>query len=104
MRMTPTERTANTWRREACAPQRSLCYSLRLTSTPERAAGFGAGVLAVFNHLHTIDENMLHARCILVRFFKGRVVLNCRRIKHDHVGEHSFLQHAPMVELEIVRR
>jgi len=61
-------------------------------------------VFAVFDHLHAVDENVFHSGRVLVRFIERRVIGDCFRIEHDDVGEHSFFQHAAMIELEILRR
>src|SRR6188474_1440209 len=69
--------------------------------TRQRAAWFGAGVLAVFEHLHAVDEDVLHAGGVLVRLLEGGVVGDRRGVEDDHVSEHAFLEEAAMVEAEI---
>ena len=59
---------------------------------PQCPAGFRAGVLSVVEHLHTVYENVLHPYCVLMRFLKGGAVSNRRRIEHDHIGKHPFLE------------
>jgi len=44
-------------------------------------------VLAIFDDLHAIDEDVLHSNGVLMRFVKGRTIRNHRRIEHKHVGE-----------------
>src|SRR5207302_5546514 len=74
-----------------------------LPRPPERAAGFRSGVLAVFQHLHAIHEDMLHPDGVLVRFLERGAVRDDGRIENNHVGEHSFFHESTMVEAEIRR-
>ena len=75
--------------------------SLRFARSPQGAAGFGVRVLAVFDHLDAVNENVFHVGRVLMRFFEGRVVGDCRGIEHDDVSEHSFFQKSAMIEPEI---
>ena len=65
------------------------------------AARLKKTLLTVFDYLDTVNENVFHARRVLLRLFERRVIGNGRRIKHDHVGEHSFFQKSAMIEPEI---
>src|SRR2546423_6703643 len=78
--------------------------SFRFARPPQSATGFGVGMLAVFDHLHAVDENVFHPGRVLVWSIEGRVIGNCFWIEHDDIGEHSFFQHPAMIELEILRR
>src|SRR6187455_4451 len=79
----------------------SLFY---LARPPQRTTRLRSSVLAVFNHLHTVHEHMFHTGCVLMRFFEGGMIGNCRRIEHHDVGEHSFLEKSAAIESEICRR
>ena len=65
---------------------------------PQGATRFRAGVLSVFDHLYTIDKYVFDAGRVLMRFFKGGVICDCRRIEHDHVRKHSLFEKSAMVE------
>ena len=78
-----------------------LFYFSRAPQSPARSC---AGVLSVLEHLHTVYENILHPYCVLMRFLKGGAVSNCRRIEHDHIGKHSFLEKTAMIEPQICGR
>jgi hypothetical protein len=54
---------------------------LGLARTPEGAAGFAAGVLAVFENLNTVDENVSDADRILVGLLEGSTVGDRLRIE-----------------------
>src|ERR1041385_9519414 len=81
------------------------CFNatLQLPRAPQRAARFRAGVLAIFQDLRAIYEDMLHPNGVLMRLLERRAIADCRRIEHDHVGKHSFLQETAMIEPEIRR-
>src|SRR4029077_7220010 len=84
---------------------RSLAFPLLyLARPPHCPTRFSSGVLAVFDDLHTVHENMFHTGRVLMRFFKGGVICDRRRIEHHHVGEHSFLEKSAVIEAEIRRR
>jgi hypothetical protein len=70
----------------------------QLARARQRPSWFRPGMLAVFENLHAIDENMLHSDGVLVRFVERRPVRNCRRIKDDHIGEHPFLNETAVIE------
>ena len=78
--------------------------SAHFAGTPQRTSRFRAGMFAVLDHLGAVHKNMLHASRVLLRLFECRVIGDARRIKHDHVGEHSFFQKSAMIEPEIGRR
>ena len=65
------------------------------------ATGHGAGVFAIFDHLHAVDKNLLHAGGELLRFFVGRMVLHAGGIEHYDVGEVSFLEQAAIFQMQI---
>src|SRR5437867_6631058 len=60
----------------------------RFTRSPQGAAGFCAGVLAVFENLNAVDEDVLHANGVLVRFLECRAIRNGCWIKDHHVSKH----------------
>ena len=67
-------------------------FACRLPRAPR--PGFAPGVLAVLEHLHAVDEDVVHPHSILVRLLEGRAVGNLRRIEDDDVGEHAFAEEA----------
>src|ERR1700722_2523839 len=75
-----------------------------LAWTPQRPAGLGPGMLAVLDYLDPVNEDMLHAGGILLRFIKGGVVTDCGRIEDNHIREHSFFEKTAMIEAEIRSR
>jgi hypothetical protein len=77
--------------------------SLRFPRTPQGAAGFGAGVFAVLQDLHAVDENVFHSDGVLMGFVESCAVRDCRRIEDDHVSEHSFLNETAVIKTEIRR-
>ena len=76
---------------------------LRFARTPQSAAWFGARVFAILEDLHAVNENVFHADRVLMRLLKSRAIRNCRRIKHNDIGKHSFLEKTAMIETEICR-
>src|SRR5438309_80636 len=72
--------------------------------SPQCFAGLGAGVLAVLDHVHAVDENVLHAGRILVRLRVSSVVDDGFRIEDDHVGKIAFAQPAAALEPQVFRR
>src|ERR1700758_2425353 len=44
--------------------------SVYFPRSPQGATGFGTGVFAIFEHLHTVDEHVFHATCVLMRFLE----------------------------------
>src|ERR1043166_7136477 len=81
-----------------------LVRLLHFARTPQCPTRFCSGVLAVFDDLHTVHEHMFHTGRVLMRFFKGGVIRDRRRIEHHYVGEHSFLEKSAVIEPEICRR
>src|SRR2546430_15690119 len=71
---------------------------MQLSRPPQCAARFRACMLAIFQHLHAIYENVLHAYRILMRFLIRGAVGNRRRIEYDHIGKHSLLEEPAMIE------
>ena len=65
------------------------------------AARRGAGVLAVAEHLHAVDEDVHHARGVLMRRFERGVILDGRRVEDGDVGEVAGRQSAALADLEI---
>src|SRR6185436_15693011 len=76
---------------------------LRFTRTPQGAAWLGARVFAILEDLRPVYENVFHANRVLMRLLKSRAIGNRRRIKHNHIGKHSFLEETAMIETEICR-
>src|SRR3989449_9963858 len=60
-------------------------------------AGFRTGMLAVFEHLRPVHEDVDHPGGILVRLLKRGVVLDLGRIENDDVGEVPRLQQASLL-------
>ena len=61
-------------------------------------------MLAIFQDLDPVDENMFYTNGILLRLFEGGDIRDRSRVEDHHVGEHTLLQKAPMVQLKIRRR
>src|ERR1043166_7762210 len=80
---------------------RSRISLLHFPWSPQCTTGFRTGMLAVFDDLHAIDENVLHPNGVLMRFFKGGMIGDRRRIEHDDVGEHSLLHKSTVIKTEI---
>src|SRR6266699_3487672 len=77
--------------------------SFALPSRPvDDSPGFGAGMLAIFEHPHTVDEHIARAGRILMRFFKCRVVRNSGRVEDHHIGEVGRLKRASLFELQLL--
>src|SRR3954452_24115835 len=68
--------------------------------SPHHPAGFGARGLAILEHLDAVDEDVLHARGVLVRLVVGGVVLDVGGIEEDGVGEVAGLEEAAVADLE----
>src|ERR1035438_9264138 len=62
-----------------------------------------AGMLAVFQDVHAIDEYIAHARRILMRLLECRVVLNGGGIEDHDIGEVARPERAAAVELKVLR-
>src|SRR5947207_1992812 len=82
---------------------RPILELLQLTRPSQSASWFRPSMLAVFQNLHAIDENVLHPNRVLVRFLEGCPVRNYRRVKDNHIGEHPVLNETAVVEAEIRR-
>src|SRR5260370_26508072 len=78
--------------------------SLRFARSPQGAAGFGVRVLAVFDHLDAVNENVFHVGRVLMPVFEGRVVGDYRGIAHYDVRTHSFYLKPAMIEPPTARR
>jgi len=76
---------------------------LQLTRASQRTSWFRPGMLAVFQNLHAVDENVLHPNRVLVRFLEGCPVRNYGGVKDNHVGENPILNETAVVEAEIRR-
>ena len=81
----------------ALPTEKLLQISFRFPWAPQGAAGFRACVLAIFEHLHAIYENVLHAYRILMRFLIRGPVGNRHRIEYDHIGKHPLLEEPAMM-------
>ena len=75
-----------------------------LTRSPKGASRIRTGVLAVLQDLHAIYENMFHPDRVLMRLRKSRAIGNRRRIEHNDIGKHAFLEKAAMIQPEVRRR
>src|SRR6266446_5266344 len=82
-----------------CSPITS--HLIDFPRPPQRAAGFRAGVLAIFENLYAVHEYVFHANRVLVRFFECRAVCDRCRIKDHHVSKHSLLEKSAMIQTEI---
>jgi len=70
--------------------QRLIRLSLfGLAWTPESAARFAAGVLAILENLHAINKYVLHANRVLMWFLKGRAIGNRCRIDIAQARHHD---------------
>ena len=56
-------------------------------------------MIAVFENMSPIYKNMLHASCILMRFFESCMILNGIRIKYDNICIKTLFQQAPIFQL-----
>ena len=65
------------------------------------SARCGAGVFAVFENLHAVDEDVDHAGGVLVRSFEGGVVGDLLWIEDHHIGEIALFEHASTFEPEV---
>jgi hypothetical protein len=54
-------------------------------------------MLAIFQDLDPVDENMFDTHGILLWLLEGSDIRDRFRVEHDHIGEHTFLQKAAMV-------
>ena len=59
------------------------------------------GMLALIDHLGTIDEDMHHAGGVLMRLLKGGVILNPVRIEYHNVGIIALYEGTPFSDPEI---
>ena len=64
---------------------------------PKRAAWFSSGVFAVSQDLYAVNEYMFHSDRVLVRLVESGFVRDSLRIKHDHIGKHSFFDKSAMI-------
>jgi hypothetical protein len=51
-------------------------------------------VFAVADHLNSVDEDLLHSDCVLVRSFVGRFIRDRLWIENNYVGKVAFLKQA----------
>src|SRR2546427_598718 len=94
---------SSTWHAAPCrsAESRRGRILFRFSRPPQGTARFRAGVLAIFENLYAVNEDVLHPNSVLVRFFKCRAIRNGCRIKDHHVSKHSLLEKSAMIEAEI---
>src|SRR6266550_2503127 len=78
--------------------RRTRLNLFRFARSPQCPTRFRSGVLAVFDDLPTVHEHMFYTGRVLMRFFKGGMICDRRRIEHHHVGEHSFLEKSAVIE------
>ena len=71
---------------------------------PHDASWFRAGVFAVSEHLHAVDEDVHHPGRVLVRLVERRVVRDRGRIEHRDVREEPGFEQAATIELQILGR
>ena len=72
--------------------------------TAHDATRFCSGVFPVFNHLVTVDKNVMDASGIVVRILESRMVLNSRGVKDHHIGEKALDESPPVANADIVGR
>src|SRR6266516_2005381 len=77
---------------------------LELSWAPQRAPWFRSGVLSVFDYLDSINKDVLHAHCILVRILVGGFVGNGRGIEDNHIREVALFEEASKIEYEVSLR
>src|SRR5881396_2787458 len=77
--------------------------STRFPWPPKRSSRFRSGVLAIFQYLDAVDEDVLHSHRILMRFFESRVIGNRPWVKNDDIRKHSFLKKPAMVQAQVRR-
>src|ERR1051326_1621536 len=77
---------------------------LDLARSIERFPWFRARVLAVFQDLNAVDENIVDAHGELMRIFIRRAVSDRVGIENYHVRKHSWFEKASMIETEVGRR
>src|SRR5438874_10756771 len=82
---------------------RHILELLQLARASQCTSRFRSRMLAVFDHLDAVYENVFHATRVLMWLFECRVVGDRRRIEDDRVGEHSFFHHSATIESEIGR-
>src|SRR5947199_7474599 len=83
------------------APFSTGAILANFSRSPQSAARFCAGVLAILENLHAINKYVLHANRVLMWFLKGRAIGNRCRIEDDDIREHSFLEESAMIQSEI---
>ena len=74
---------------------------MRLARPPEGTARFRAGVLAIFQNLYTVDEDLFHPDGVLVRLGEGGTVGDTRGIEYDDIREHSFPDKSTVIESQV---
>ena len=77
---------------------------MNLALPPERAARFCAGVLAIFEDLFSIYENVFPTDGVLIGLLVGCTIVNRCGIEDHDVGKHSFLEETAVIEPQICRR
>src|SRR5207244_7985386 len=81
----------------------SLCQS-----APTRAADdppwASASLHTILEHLHAVDEHVLHTLGVLVRLGIGRLVSNGRGVEDHHVGKEACCAPATSITLQVLRR
>ena len=55
----------------------------------------------MFDYLNAVHENVFHSDRVLMRLFEDRAVSNRGRIEYNHIGKHTFLEKAAIIEPEI---
>ena len=86
--MTPPPRISTSLPFGVCALNVSFSRHLRdVTRAAHDLPRLRAGVLAVLQHLHAVDEHVAHAGRVLLRMVERRVVDDRRRIEDHDVGD-----------------
>src|SRR5438132_8121057 len=82
---------------------RFIAYMLAYISSrmPDHPPWLRAGVLAVAQDLHSVDEDVRDAVGVLMRILVGRACRDRVRIEDDDVGEISGLQQTALRDAEV---
>jgi REP element-mobilizing transposase RayT len=74
------------------------------SGAPHDAAGSSAGVLAVLQNGHAVDQHVAHAGGILVRPVERGVIGDGRRVEHHDVGMVARRQTAAVLQTQVAGR
>src|SRR5438045_9168858 len=83
---------------------RCILELLQLTRASQRTSWFRPGMLAVFQNLHAVDDNVLHPNRVLVRRLEGCPVRHHRGARATQVGDPPISNETAVAEAVISRR